>query len=238
MTPPEASAAPVAVLGGTFNPIHNGHLRSALELVERLSLGCLHLMPCATPPHRDAPQCSALRRADMVELAIAGEPRLQCDRRELARSGPSWTIDSLQELRAEYGPARSLSLVMGCDALLGLERWHRWRSLLDFAHIVVIARPGWQWPQEGVLAGWLAEHCIAQVAMLHQQPAGKVLMQELRPLAISSTEIRNLCAAGCSPRYLLPEPVLDYIDTHQLYADTAGTDCLTGEKSPGCKPKP
>ncbi|WP_290742145.1 nicotinate-nucleotide adenylyltransferase [Haliea sp.] len=222
MTLPEASVAPVAILGGTFNPIHNGHLRSALELVERLGFGRLHLMPCATPPHRDAPDCPATRRADMVELAILGEPRLFCDRRELARSGPSWTVDSLQELRAEYGPQRSLSLVLGCDALLGLDRWHRWQALLDFAHIVVIARPGWQLPEQGAVADWLTRHRAAEPSAVQQHPAGAVLVLELRPLDISSTEIRALCAAGRSPRYLLPEPVLDYIEKHQLYA--AGID--------------
>ncbi len=221
MTPCEASGAPVAVLGGTFNPIHNGHLRSALELVEHLGLAHLHLMPCATPPHRATPQCPAAQRADMVELAIGGEPRLRCDRRELQRSGTSWTIDSLEELRAEYGPQRSLSLVMGCDAVQGLDRWHRWQDLLEFAHIVVIARPGWHLPAQGEVATWLAAHGVAEPSALQQRPAGGVLVLQLRPLAISSTEIRALCASGRSPRYLLPEPVLDYIERHQLYAAAA-----------------
>ncbi|MFU8766026.1 MAG: nicotinate-nicotinamide nucleotide adenylyltransferase, partial [Haliea sp.] len=149
-----------------------------------------------------------------------GEPRLRCDRRELARGGPSWTVDSLAELRAEYGAGRSLGLVMGCDALLGLERWHRWQALLDYAHIIVIARPGWQLPGAGVLADWLARHQIGDALALRQRPAGGVLVLELRPLAISSTEIRALCRAGRSARYLLPEPVLDYIETCQLYRGT------------------
>lgn len=207
----------MAVLGGTFNPIHNGHLRSALELVELLGLERLHLMPCANPPHREAPACTAERRADMVELAVAGEPRLICDRRELVRSGPSWTVDSLAGLRAEYGPERSLGLVMGCDALLGLERWHRWQALLDYAHIIVIARPGWNLPEAGAVADWLARHRMTDASALSERAAGGILVLELRPLAISSTEIRALCGAQRSARYLLPEPVLDYIETHQLY---------------------
>lgn len=211
----------MAILGGTFNPIHNGHLRSALELVELLGFERLHLMPCANPPHRDAPACPPERRADMVELAVADEPRLVCDRRELTRSGPSWTVDSLAGLRAEYGPERSLCLVMGCDALLGLDRWHRWQALLDFAHVIVIARPGWHLPRAGTVAEWLAEHQIKAASALQERPAGGVLVLELRPLAISSTEIRALCREGRSARYLLPEPVLDYIETHQLYRGTA-----------------
>ncbi|MDO8861714.1 nicotinate-nucleotide adenylyltransferase [Haliea sp. E1-2-M8] len=221
MTATAANASPVAVLGGTFNPIHNGHLRSALELVELLGLERLHLMPCANPPHRQAPGCPAESRADMVERAVAGEARLVCDRRELARSGPSWTVDSLAGLRDEYGPERSLGLVMGCDALLGLERWHRWQALLDYAHIIVIARPGWHLPGAGTVAEWLAQHRMADPDALRARPAGGVLVLELRPLAISSTEIRALCRAGRSARYLLPEPVLDYIETHELYRGTA-----------------
>jgi nicotinate-nucleotide adenylyltransferase len=222
LTATTANASPVAILGGTFNPIHNGHLRSALELVELLGLERLHLMPCANPPHRGAPACPAACRADMVELAVAGEPRLVCDRRELARSGPSWTVDSLAGLRAEYGPERSLGLVMGCDALLGLDRWHRWQALLDFAHVIVIARPGWRLPAGGAVAEWLAEHQIKDASALRERPMGGVLVLELRPLAISSTEIRALCSGGRSARYLLPEPVLDYIETHRLYRGTAG----------------
>ncbi len=216
-----ATASPVAVLGGTFNPIHNGHLRSALELVELLGLERLHLMPSANPPHRPAPACPAECRADMVELAVAGEPRLICDRRELDRSGPSWTVDSLAGLRSDYGPARSLGLVMGCDALLRLAGWHRWRALLDYAHIIVIARPGWQLPGDGPVADWLAAHRMDSADALRDRPAGGVLTLELRPLDISATDIRALCRAGRSARYLLPEPVLDYIETRQLYRDAA-----------------
>ena len=116
----------VGILGGTFNPVHYGHLRSALELVERLQLAQLRLMPSAEPPHRDAPQCSAFHRAAMVELAVAGEARLVCDARELKRAGKSYTIDSLIELRAELGSGTGLCLVMGCDAVLGITQWHRW----------------------------------------------------------------------------------------------------------------
>jgi nicotinate-nucleotide adenylyltransferase len=209
--------APVGILGGTFNPVHYGHLRSALELVERLQLHQLRLMPCAEPPHREAPSCSAAHRAAMVKLAVAGEPRLACDARELQRSGKSYTIDSLQELREELGAGQSLCLVMGCDAVLGITRWHRWQELLDWAHIVVIARPGWNLPGSGVVADWLGNHRLESSQALQQRSAGGVIIEELRPLAISSTEIRGLMQEGQSARYLLPEPVLDYIQMHSLY---------------------
>ena len=217
MSQDAAPLAPVGVFGGTFDPVHYGHLRSALELVERLQLQQLRLMACAVPPHRDQPACAAAHRVAMVELAVAGEPRLACDRRELEREGPSYTIDSLIDLRRELGSGHSLSLVMGCDAVLGIASWHRWQELLEWAHIVVIARPGWDLPTIGPVSDWLRTHRHEDRNVLCQRPGGVILIEELRPLAISSTEIRNLLAAGRSARYLLPQAVLDYIQTHDLY---------------------
>lgn len=218
MSIPRASRPPLeGVFGGTFDPVHYGHLRSALELVERLQLERLRLMPSARPPHRDAPLCSAAHRVAMVELAVAPEPRLTCDSRELHRSGVSYTIDSLIDLRAELSAEGGLCMVMGCDAVLGITGWHRWRELLDWAHIVIIARPGWALPRTGEVAQWLREHRLDDCSGLRQRPAGGIVIEELRPLAISSTEIRHLLAGGQSARYLLPQSVLDYMQTHQLY---------------------
>ncbi len=208
---------PVGVFGGTFDPVHYGHLRSALELVEVLGLQELRLMPCAVPPHRASPGCSAQDRAAMVALGVADEARLVCDTRELDRPGISYTIDSLQALRDELGDDHSLCMVMGCDALLGITSWRRWDELLDLAHIAVMARPGWSLPADGEVARWLARHRSADIEVLRRATCGSVLVQELRPLAISSTEIRQLLAAGRSPRFLLPGPVLDYIEQRQLY---------------------
>jgi nicotinate-nucleotide adenylyltransferase len=207
----------VAVFGGTFNPVHYGHLRSALELVERLQLTQLRMLPCAVPPHRELPACSAEHRAAMVELAVAGEPRLACDPRELQRPGKSYSIDTLMDLRRELGAGCSLCLVMGCDAVLEITGWHRWQELLDWAHVVVIARPGWHLPGSGIVADWLEQHRMTASDALRQRPAGGIIIEELRPLAISSTEIRDLLGVGQSVRYLLPEPVLDYIQTYNLY---------------------
>ena len=207
----------VGVFGGTFDPIHYGHLRSALELSERLELDQLRLMPCATPPHRQSTDCTALQRAAMVELAVAREPRLICDTRELQRSGPSYTIDSLIELRQELGEQTSLSLIMGCDALLDIGSWYRWEDILDWAHVVVIARPGWQLPEHGLVAQWIDDNRLRCAADIKKRAAGGVLIEELRPLAISSTEIRAMLGRGRSVRYLMPESVLDYIEQHRLY---------------------
>jgi nicotinate-nucleotide adenylyltransferase len=207
----------VGVFGGTFNPVHYGHLRSALELVERLQLEQLRLMPSASPPHRDTPECSAERRAAMVELAVSGEPRLVCDAREMQRPGKSYTIDSLIELRGELGAQQGLCMVLGCDAVQDIATWHRWQELLDWAHIVIIARPGWQLPRAGKLAQWLKAHQLESPELLRQRPCGGIVIEELRPLAISSTEIRDLLASGRSARYLMPQSVVDYIQAHTLY---------------------
>lgn len=212
-----SDSEPIGVFGGTFNPVHYGHLRSAIELVERLSFAQLHLMPSAQPPLRDTPVCSAQHRAAMVALAVAGEPRLVCDERELQRQGPSYTIDSLIELRQEYGASRSLSMVVGCDALLAIDRWHRWEELLEWAHIVVLARPGWALPESGPVAKWLQTHQVSDCSQLRASAAGSILLLELRPLAISATEVRALLAAGKSARYLMPQAVLDYIEAQALY---------------------
>lgn len=223
------AAAPVGVFGGTFNPVHLGHLRSAVEVVERLGLERLHLMPSARPPHREAPDCSAGDRAAMVELAVRDEPRLVCDRRELDRDGPSYTVDSLAGLRAELGPGRGLCMMLGVDAVAGLDSWHRWRELLDHAHLVVIARPGWQLPEAGVVARWLRDHRAGDRGALREAPCGRVLVEELRQLDISSTGIREMLAAGRSARFLLPEPVLDYIESHHLYQHGEHAHGTTGQ---------
>lgn len=217
MSAAQSSLAPLGVFGGTFNPVHYGHLRSALELVERLQLEQLRLMPSAVPPLRELPSCAAEHRAAMVELAVAGEPRLVCDVRELRRSGKSYTIDSLTELREELGAQRSVCMIMGCDAVLDITAWYRWQDLLELAHIVVIARPGWALPDSGEVAQWLQQHRLGDASELCQRAAGGILIEELRPQAISSTEIRAMLAAGQSARYLMPQSVLDYIETHNLY---------------------
>ena len=153
----------------------------------------------------------------MVELAVTGEPRLVCDAREMQRPGKSYTIDSLIELRGELGTQQGLCMVLGCDAVQDIATWHRWQELLDWAHIVIIARPGWQLPRAGELAQWLKTHQLESSELLRQRPCGGIAIEELRPLAISSTEIRDLLASGRSARYLMPQSVLDYIQTHTLY---------------------
>jgi len=205
------------MLGGTFDPVHHGHLRTALELRDRLGTDQLRLIPCHRPPHRDSPRCSAAQRLAMLQLAIEGEEGLRVDDRELRADGPSYSVDTLRSLRAEFGPDCALVMVIGSDALLGLAGWHRWQQLLTLAHILVVHRPGWQLDPQHPLAPWVAQHQVEAVADLRRSPHGSLLWMQLTPLAISATQIREEIRAGRSPRYLLPDAVCAYIARHGLY---------------------
>lgn len=204
------------MLGGTFDPIHIGHLRSALELRERLGFEQIRLVPCHRPPHRAEPGASSAQRLRMLELALAGETQLCADARELRRPGPSYTFDTLSELRAELGADYSLSLIVGADAFAGLDSWHRWRELPQLAHIVVMARPDCALPTQGAVAELLAE-LRAEPAILQQQTCGAIVPVALTPLPVSATDIRALLRAGRSPRYLIPDAVCAFIRDHALY---------------------
>ncbi|MBV1930433.1 MAG: nicotinate-nucleotide adenylyltransferase [Porticoccaceae bacterium] len=207
----------VGIFGGTFDPVHIGHLRSCVELREYLGLEQVHLLPNARPPHRQAPEVTAEHRLAMLNLAIAEEPGLVADDRELRRDGLSYTLDTLQALRQELGSDTSLSLCIGMDSLVNLASWHRWQELADFAHLVVVARPGWQTPESGPVAEWLSNKLLGDAACLKAEPSGRVLVREMTLLPISSTQVRSDLAAGRSVRYLVPDPVLDYIHQHHLY---------------------
>ncbi|WP_299598926.1 nicotinate-nucleotide adenylyltransferase [uncultured Microbulbifer sp.] len=206
----------VALFGGTFNPVHFGHLRMALELKDVLGFDEMRLLPSHQPVHRAAPGVTADARRDMLALAVENCPSLQLDERELQRQGPTYTVDTLEELRAELGDDVSISFCMGLDSLLGLPDWHHWERLIQLAHLVVVTRPGWQLPRDGEVAELLAAH-RGEAPDLKAQAAGSILLREQTLLPISATGIRSLIAAGRSPQYLLPERVLDYIQTHQLY---------------------
>ncbi|WP_339615888.1 nicotinate-nucleotide adenylyltransferase [uncultured Gilvimarinus sp.] len=212
----------VAIFGGTFNPVHNGHLRLALDLVQQLGFDEMRLVPCHIPTHRADPGVASARRAQMVTLGIAGNPSLQMDDRELVRGSASYSVDTLSQLRAERGGECSLTLVMGLDAYLGLPQWHRWRELLEFAHLLVVNRPGYQLPAGGELAEFDRIYSAGAEA-LSAAPAGVVVHLDIRALDISATEIRTLTAAGLSTRFLLPESVRRYIAEQQLYG--ARDDC-------------
>lgn len=213
---------PIGILGGTFNPIHFGHLRMAQELGEGLDLAEVRLIPAGTPPHRDPPQVSAQQRLDMVRLGLGGNPLLRLDEREILKQTPCYTLETLAELRRELGWERPLCLLMGADAFWGLPTWYHWRELFDLAHIVVAHRPGFagEDPSAGFpseLHEELEKRQRQDVKALHQSPSGMIVNHPVTALDISSTRIRALLRQGLSPRYLLPAAVHAYISTNNLY---------------------
>lgn len=220
---------PVGVLGGTFDPLHHGHLRLAQELAEGLALREVRFIPTGLPPHRAQPVATPQQRLEMGRLGIAGNALFSLDEREIFKPTPCYTVETLLELRAELGATQSLCLFMGADAFLGLASWHRWCELFDLAHIVVAQRPGVasitraaaSLPAE--LLNELNRRLVNEPEALHDAPSGAILVQPITALDISATQIRNEFAAGRSPRYLLPDAVLDYIQTNGLYKDTHGT---------------
>ena len=198
---------PLAIFGGTFDPVHLGHLSVAREAAELLDAD-VRLLPACIPPHRPAPTAGAAQRVAMLRAALRDQSRLSLDTRELQRSGPSYTIDTLVELRTEQG-ARPLVLLLGADAFAGLPGWHRWRELFDLAHIGVLSRPGVAPVLADELDREVAGRRVAGAADLRRSPAGKVIELAVTPLEISATRIRQLLAAGRDPRYLLPAGLFD-----------------------------
>lgn len=210
------SGKPVGILGGTFDPVHHAHLRSALELLEDLDLAEVRFIPAGWPPHRDPPVASAGQRLAMLELAIAGQEGFVIDDRELHREGPSYMADTLSDLRAELGDT-PLCLLLGMDAFDHLQGWHRWERIPDLAHLVVMQRPGAGLPVSEIMGGLLAERKLHHAEDLKKRPAGGILFQPVTQLDISATRIRKVLAQGKSPRYLLPESVWRYIGERGLY---------------------
>ncbi len=211
-------AGPVGLLGGTFDPIHHAHLRLAHEAQAACGLDHVRFVPSATPPHRGTPGATAEQRLAMVELAIADHPGFVADRRELDRTQPSYTIHTLESLRAEFGAARPICLLLGADAFRLLETWHRWRDLFAAAHLVVAHRPGFDpLPDTPALVDEYRRRRIDDAAALARQSAGCLLPLAITPLDISASAIRAERMAGGSPRYLLPDSVLGYIESHHLY---------------------
>lgn len=198
---------PLAIFGGTFDPVHLGHLSVAWEASEMLDAD-VSLLPASVPPHRGAPVASASQRVAILRVALQGQSRLALDTRELDREGPSWTIDTLHELRAEQGE-RPLVLLLGADAFAGLASWHRWRELFDVAHIGVLSRPGVAADLPDELERMVVRRRVGDAAALHDAPAGKVMELAVTPLEISATRVRELLAAGRDPRYLLPSGLFD-----------------------------
>ncbi|NJC99297.1 nicotinate-nucleotide adenylyltransferase [Candidatus Erwinia dacicola] len=216
-----------ALLGGTFEPIHYGHLQPAEALAAKVGLQKVTLMPNNVPPHRPQPEATPAQRVEMVRLAIAGNPLFELDMREMQRSTPSYTLETLEELRAERGPRQPLAFIIGQDSLLTIHKWHRWQELLSFCHLLVCQRPGYRSEMETPeLQRWRDEHLTRDALLLQQTPAGKVFLAETPLVDISATEIRTRRHQDKSSSDLLPPAVSDYIDREGLYRNPLPRDML------------
>ena len=211
--------ARIGLLGGTFDPIHFGHLGMAQELAEALALNTVKFIPAAVPPLKSQPSASAADRCAMVQLAIANNPDFQLDDRELKRTGPSYTLDTLRSLRSELSEQDSLVLFIGSDAFKQFNRWHQWQEIIRLCHIVLVARPDSEVSTglDPELVTFLQDHYTENAMDLQSATAGLITMQAITPLTISSSAIREQLKTRQSARYLTPDCVLDYIAQHGLY---------------------
>lgn len=211
-----------ALFGGTFDPIHYGHLKPVEALAAIAGLKKVTLLPNNVPPHRPQPEATPAQRAEMVRLAIRDNPLFDVDLREMQRDTPSYTLDTLAALRAERGSRQPLAFIIGQDSLLTLHKWHRWQDLLSLCHLLVCQRPGYRSEMETPeLQRWLEQHLTHDVPALHAAAAGKIFLAETPLIAISATEIRQRRHAGQSDADLLPAAVSAYIDRQGLYLPTA-----------------
>ncbi|EPF18428.1 Nicotinate-nucleotide adenylyltransferase [Cedecea davisae] len=213
-----SDASLLALYGGTFDPIHYGHLKSVEALARQVLLRRVTIMPNNVPPHRPQPEASSEQRKAMIELAIAGNPLFTLDDRELSRSTPSWTVETLEQLRAEIGHSQPLAFIIGQDSLLSLHRWNRWEELLSLCHLLVTQRPGYPLAMETPeQQAWLAQNLTDSVATLHQRPSGNVFLAQTPLYDISATVIRQRLEENQPCDDLLPPEVLAFILQHGLY---------------------
>ncbi len=209
-----------ALFGGTFDPIHYGHLRPVEALAQQIGLTQVTLLPNNVPPHRPQPQASATQRVDMLRCAIDDRPLFNIDTRELARETPSWTVDTLETLRSERGSEQPLGFIIGQDSLLTLANWHRWQDLLSLSHLLVCKRPGYAAQMASPeMQQWLEAHTAQDIQQLHHAPAGKIWLADTPLFDISATEIRQRRQRGQSCVDLLPARVMAYIERVGLYCD-------------------
>ncbi len=211
----------IGILGGTFDPIHYGHLRPAAQVLCALNLDQVRLVPAAIPPHRAVPVAPCSHRLRMVELAVAEYTGFCVDDRETRMRGPSYTVRTLKSMRTELG-SRQLCLLMGADAFDGLDSWYHWEELFELAHIVVMQRPGWPVPDSATtLPVWARTRICSEKARLLDARSGLIMFQRVDPQDISASRIRSMIAKGESVRGLMPDPVWRYICVNRLYGYTA-----------------
>jgi len=216
------TASGTGLFGGTFDPVHFGHLRLATELAEAFRLERVVFLPAGLPYHRGrSAHASADQRLTMLKLAVARDPRFDVDDRELRREGETYTYDTLAEIRAERGPDAALVFLIGSDAFAKIDTWHRWTELFDLAHFAVAIRAddqNWFAKGPGAFPKEVWPRITLNLRELVGASAGRVMTFSMTPLSISSTAIRAAASEGSSIRYLTPDPVVEYIRSHRIYA--------------------
>lgn len=206
----------IGFLGGTFDPIHFGHLRPALEIQQALNLKTLYLMPNYIAPHKSKSIASAAQRIEMIKLAIQNTPSLQLNTQELLRDTPSYSIDTLKLLRQQY-PTQALCFIMGMDSLINFDTWYQYQDILKYCHLVVSHRPGWVPQFNNTIRALVASHQVHDAQQLQQQLAGCIYFQSTSQLDISSSFIRNQLSAQQNIDFLTPHSVCCYIKQQQCY---------------------
>lgn len=217
--PEYSSVEPIALLGGTFDPVHYGHLRCADDARQKLGLKYLYLLPAGSPAHRDTPQATVEQRLAMLESACLEFAFLRIDDRETRRSGPSYMVDTLKEVRASF-PDRPILLLIGQDAANQLQTWFHWEQLFELAHIVILTRPGASSQYQAELAKQVQPRSVTDVRELRKSRAGLVLQMEVESIDVSASNIKRIIRSGNSPRSMLPAAVLEYINENRLYLTT------------------
>ena len=207
----------LVIQGGTFNPIHYGHLRCVTEVCQALNATAL-IIPNALPPHRQSPKVTAEHRLTMSQLACSDNPQLQVCDIELRRSEPSYSVETLRQLRRQY-PQHALCFMLGTDAFSALDSWYQWNELFELCHLVLCTRPGYQLTLSAPLQAQLVQRQVSDSQLLQQQANGLILTLPVTALDISATQIRQLFAKQHSAKYLLPDNVINYIDQHGFYRD-------------------
>ena len=208
-------SAPIGLFGGAFDPVHRGHIDAALAALAALALARIDFLPAAQSPLKSGAAASGQHRLAMLELAISGKGGLGVDPRELSRPGPSFTIDTLVELRSEHGPEQSLVWIVGSDILASLSQWKRWRELVEYAHVLVLDRP--HAPEcDASVEAWLERHSHPAI-WVREKPSGSVQWLHQPPVDVSSTEIRAALKPGGEVGSLLCDQVIEYIAEHELY---------------------
>lgn len=211
----------LGIMGGTFDPVHYGHLRTALEFRQLLSLDEVRLIPSAVPPHRPQPLAGSAARLAMLQIAVDKTGFMKVDERELARGGHSYTVDTLLSIREEINAVDSVCMLLGSDAFCNLQKWDRWERILELCNLVVASRPGFARGEGKEVLSHYASCLVSEPGQLSENPAGKVLVTQFTQLDISATAIRHSFATGQSPRFLLPQEVINYINMQGLYGKQA-----------------